>query len=600
MRLRRSRPVLVLLALALACGPCASASAADAPLIEAARIGDVEAVRAFLDRGADIDGRAADGATALHWAAYRDDLVMARLLIDAGADATAKNRAGVTPLALAGASARAALVARLIDAGADPNERMPGGETPLMMAARTGRLDVLGVLLDRGAAVDAAEDRRGTTALMWAAANGRPEAVRFLVERGADVSARSKAVPMGRGPYLAPIARDRIDDARRGVGQAGAPARTADLSDVPPLTRRDRAGARGDGSPDAAAVDEARPGDEPRGAPTRADVPEPSSALRPPRPARPLTGGLTALVFAARQGDVESARALLDAGAAVNQTTEYGWTPLLAAVHNRHYRLAMVLLERGADPGLANQGGWTPLYLATDNRNIEAGDYPTRRPDGDHLELIAALLARGVDPNARMASSTETRTIFTHQWLYEAGATPFLRAAQSGDLALLRLLLEHGADPSIPTTNGTTPLMVASGIGWVEGVTHEWSEEDTLATVRLLLDLGAGVNAADADGRTALHGAAHKGRNDIVRLLVDHGADPGARDYGSRDSIHALAGVTWQAIDYADGLVRIGVQSSIAHPETAALLRALMTEAGLPAPPEGRTLDSICVTAACQ
>ena len=79
---------------------------------------------------------------------------------------------------------------------------------------------------------------------------------------------------------------------------------------------------------------------------------------------------------------MESARALLDGGADVNQTTEYGWTPLLAAVHNRHYRLAMVLLERGADPSLANQGGWTPLYLATDNRNIEAGDYPTRRPDG--------------------------------------------------------------------------------------------------------------------------------------------------------------------------------------------------------------------------
>ena len=141
--------------------------------------------------------------------------------------------------------------------------------------------------------------------------------------------------------------------------------------------------------------------------------------------------------------------------------------------------------------------------------------------------------------------------------------------------------------------------MVASGIGWVEGVTYEWSEADTLATVRLLLELGTDVDAADGDGRTALHGAAQKGRDDVVRLLVDHGADLAARDHGSRDSIHALAGVTWQAIDYADGLVRIGVQSSIAHPETAALLRALMTEAGLPIPPEGRTLDSVCVTAVC-
>ena len=124
-------------------------------------------------------------------------------------------------------------------------------------------------------------------------------------------------------------------------------------------------------------------------------------------------------------------------------------------------------------------------------------------------------------------------------------------------------------------------------IGWVEGVTYEWSPEDTLDTVRSLIEVGADVNAVDDDGRTALHGAAHKGRNDVVRVLVDHGADLAARDYGSRDSIHALAGVTWQAIDYADGLVRIGVQSSIAHPETAALLRELMDEAGLAGPARG-------------
>ena len=488
-------------------------------------------------------------------------------------------------------------MARLLEAGADPNERLPGGETPLMMAARTGRLAVMDVLLDGGADVNAAEERRGTTALMWAAANEHPDAVRLLVERGADVSARSKTVPMGRGPYLAPIARDRIEDARRGVGQAGAPARTADLSDVPPQTRPDRDAAVGADDPGGAAVETRVDSGSGRSAgPADAGSAPPRG---PRRRARPLTGGLTALVFAARQGDLESARLLLDAGADVNRTTEYGWTPLLTAVHNRYYRLAAFLLGRGADPDIANNGGWSPLYIATDNRNIESGDYPTRRPDLDHLELIGLLLAGGADPNARMASSTETRTIFTHQWLYEPGATPFLRAAQSGDLTLLRLLLEHGADPALATTNGTTPLMVASGIGWVEGVTYEWSEEDTLATVRLLLELGADVNAADRDGRTALHGAAHKGRNDVVRVLVDHGADLAARDHGSRDSIHALAGVTWQAIDYADGLVRIGVQSSIAHPETAALLRALMTEAGLPVPPEGRTLDSVCVTAVC-
>src|SRR5215471_11772276 len=126
--------------------------------------------------------------------------------------------------------------------------------------------------------------------------------------------------------------------------------------------------------------------------------------------------------------------------------------------------------------------------------------------------------------------------------------------------------------------------MVASGIGWVEGVTYEWSRDANDETVKMLLDLGIDVNLHNSEGRTALMGAAHKGRNEVIQLLVDHGADLAAHDIGSRDTIHALAGVTWQAIDYADGLVRIGVQSAIAHPESAALLRKLMKDRGLPTP----------------
>src|SRR5262249_59620641 len=198
-------------------------------------------------------------------------------------------------------------------------------------------------------------------------------------------------------------------------------------------------------------------------------------------------------------------------------------------------------------------------------------------------------------------SSTETRTIFTHQWLQVEGATPFLRASQSGDIVLLKLLLEHGADPKIYTDDNVTPLMVASCIGWVQGVTYEWSPEQTLATVKMLLDLGADVNAQDVlDGRTALMGAAHKGRNDVVELLVQHGADLALRDIGSRDTIHALAGVRWQAIDYADGLVRVGVQSAIAHPDTSKLLRQMMKDRHMAVPDEGRTLASICVVDLCK
>jgi ankyrin repeat protein len=165
----------------------------------------------------------------------------------------------------------------------------------------------------------------------------------------------------------------------------------------------------------------------------------------------------------------------------------------------------------------------------------------------------------------------------------------------------MKLLLAHGADPSIPTDFNVTPLMVASGIGWVEGVTYEWSPQETLETVKFLLDHGADVNAQDTeDLRTALMGAAHKGRNDVIELLVQHGADLSLHDIGSRDTVHSLAGVSWQANDYADGMVRVGVQSSIPHPETAALLRRMMQERGLTVPPQGRTLASICVTDLCK
>ncbi len=158
-------------------------------------------------------------------------------------------------------------------------------------------------------------------------------------------------------------------------------------------------------------------------------------------------GGLTALVFAAREGDIDSARALLDGGANVNQQTEYGWTPLLTAVNNRNYRLAKLLLERGADPNIANNSGWSPLYLATDNRNIEGGDYPVPKPDLDHLEIITALLDKGANPNAPVKENTLTRTIFTMQWFWEDGATPFIRAAQSSDTELMKLLLKSRPIP---------------------------------------------------------------------------------------------------------------------------------------------------------
>jgi ankyrin repeat protein len=567
------------------------AVAAGSDVADAAMRQDPGHLNHLIAAKADVNSAQPDGSTALHWAAYHGDSHTASQLLNAGADPNARTATGMTPLLLACESGNADLVRLLLNAHADPSFALSHGETPLMMAARTGSVPVLKLLLSRGAKIDAREQLRGTTALMWAAANSNTEAVRFLASKGADVSARSATTKPGRAPYLADSSRDRIKEFLEGVGQGGT---TVD-----------------ENAPEAKIPDSAQTDEEARAAARHrleaqisaakaALAKYPASDGREKRPDKQW-GGLTPLLFATREGSLATVKALLEAGAGVNQTSEFGWTALLVATQNRSYLLGVYLLEQGADPNIANEGGWNPLYIATDNRNIEGGDYPTRKPDMDHLDFIKRLLAAGANPNLRMRSSTETRTVFTHQWLYEEGATPFLRAAQSGDLVLMKLLLEHGADPSIPTEHNVTPLMVACGIGWVEGVTYEWSPQETYDTVKFLLGRGAEVNAQDTlDERTALMGAAHKGRNDVVQLLVDHGADLAIHDIGSRDSIHTLAGVSWQAIDYADGLVRVGVQSAVPHPETAALLRKLMEQRGLQAPAEGRTLASICITDICK
>ena len=304
---------------------------------------------------------------------------------------------------------------------------------------------------------------------------------------------------------------------------------------------------------------------------------------RPNRQAREPDGGeLTPLVYAARAGSIDAARVLLDAGADVNQLTRYGWSPLLAATQNRNYQLGKFLIEHGADVNLANKGGWTPLYLATDNRNLEGGDYPTRKPDMDDLEYITLLLDAGADPECAI-----DREHGDPHRLHQPVARRRRRDRFPARLAVrrrrvMRLLLERGADPKINTKLGVTPLAAAAGIGWVEGVTSEHSPEQTVEAVKMLLELGIDPNFQADTGRTALHGAAHKGATEVVRVLVAAGARMDIRDFGNTDNRGSpeLAARTWLPIDYADGLVRVGVQSAIAHPETAKVLREPMLASG--------------------
>src|SRR5712671_1433237 len=609
---------------------------------DAAMRGDKAAVRALIDKKADVNAPQNDGATALHWAIYRGDRELAQLLIRSGANVKAANREGATPLWLAAVGGDASILSALVEGGADVNEKLPLGRSPLMIAARTGKVDAMKVLLDHGADPNAKDTLRGTTPLMWAADEGHADAIKLLIDRGADFKARSAPVERGRGPALG-----KSGDPRRAVAALGAAIAAGQqipgLGQLGGLNGSPRAAGRGDveaasaaggrgdvtavtggggraaastgsgqatgaGQAAAAGGGQGRGRGRNGGAAAGADGFDQNddaavAAFGFGRGPQPKDGGqLTPLVFAVRANDLESVKTLLAAGADVNQTTGYGWSPLLVATQNRYYKLAAYLLEHGADPNLANKGGWVTLYLATDNRNIENGDYPVRKGDMDHLDFIKLLLDKGAKVNTRIKDSTETRTVFTNQWLDENGATAFLRASQSGDVVLMKLLLARGADPKIKTELGVSALHVAAGIGWVEGITYEWSSKDTLEAVRMLLDLGLAPNDQAATGRVALHGAAHKGATAVAQLLVDRGARLDVRDYGNTDNrgSRELSTHTWLPVDYADGLVRVGVQSAIPHPETGLLLRKLMTAAGLQAPPVGRTLESICITEACQ
>jgi ankyrin repeat protein len=276
---------------------------------------------------------------------------------------------------------------------------------------------------------------------------------------------------------------------------------------------------------------------------------------------------MTALLFAARQNDLPSVRALLAAGADVKETAADGSSAILVAILNGHYELANFLLEHGADPNAVDGKGRAALYAAVDMRNLEWSTRPAP-PEKDNmteLDLIKALLAHGANANARLTKKVPLRgqPSFDGRWANMIGATPFWRAAQSDDITVMKLLVEKGADPLLATNDHTTPLMVAAGVGWSDGQSHG-SQGDAPEALKLCIGWGGDVNAANDIGYTALHGAAFRGANEVVKLLVEKGAKMDVKNQEGR-----------LPVNMAEGM-HIGPGGWVEHEDTAALLRKLM------------------------
>jgi ankyrin repeat protein len=282
-------------------------------------------------------------------------------------------------------------------------------------------------------------------------------------------------------------------------------------------------------------------------------------------------GGFTPMLFAAREGSLAATRVLVEAGADVNLPDPDGISPTMMSIINGHYDTAAALIRApGVNVNAVDKAGRTALYFAADMHRLEwLFSRPTPKPSGDldSLDVVKLLLERQANPNARLTGRPFAihHDSNGHPSLVE-GSTPFMKAASTSDVALMRILLEHGADPSLTTKNGTTSMMLAAGLEWRE-IASLGTEQESLEALELLAARGGDVNAANAAGETALHGAAQRGADEIVRWLVEHGARLDATNAAGRTPL-----------DEAKGQAN-GSGDAVRRPErlsTEALLRELM------------------------
>lgn len=464
---------------------------ADLTLAEAARQRDMYAVEQLLAAGGDPNALGQFSTPALHWAIHYSEPEITARMLQAGADPNLRNPdTGITPLSIALAGTDPALVALLLEAGADPNGQLPDGDTPLMLAARDGMSAFVDLLIRHGAAPDARHAEFGYSPLMLAANAGDAASVRLLLATGVDVNAATSRI--GTENWIKPNGQPGFGNGI-GIIRGGTPADRG---------RRD-----------------------------------------------PLQGGMTALLYAARHDYTEVAAALLDAGADIGQADANGIFPLLMAISNGNAPMAQFLIGRGAAVNGADWYGRSPLWEAVNVRNLYV-DSETLQNGVDRdamLGVIRTLLDSGADVNARTRETPPFRNHFlgvgSLEWVDFTGQTPFLSAALAGDVTVMKLLLEHDADPFIDTFQGTSALMAAAGINWVVYQTYTEGPAQLLEAVKLCHELGMDVNQVNSMGLSALHGAANRGSNDIIKYLVAQGARLDALDKENRSPLDWAKGV---------------------------------------------------------
>ena len=530
-------------------GP-AAAAAPDTRLVEAMARQDKQTARALMKQGVDVNAQAADGATALQWAAHWDDLEFVNLFLKAGATVNAADAHGVTALALACENVSVRTVDALLNAGANPNIARTSGMTPLFDAIDVASADLVAALLARGANVNAATSKTRITALMWAIGEGHSAIAKTLLEAGADVQAVT-------------------------------------------------------------------------------------------------TDGFSALTFAARMGDIDTAKMLLAAGLPVNEVGGDRVHALPYAALSGQDAFAVFLLDQGADANARLSGvtalhaasGNASQFVADWQRARSGGvglgtGFTGFGPggggsrglgnSGGRLALLRALLARGARVNEPITASAMAQSYIgrptkgafesfscgtgdfrgaTALWLAAMAANgsggAFLFAAgnagagaarpadearrRSPALEAIETLLAAGADLTLTSDDGTTPLMVAAGLGrctFNPNINRGARSPDAEAAVTLLLDAGADINAVNEADFTALHGAAFRGLNEVVKILVDRGAHINARDYRGRTAFRIAEGAK-QSFQFQ------------AYSETAAFIKSLGadTRLGVPGTVQERMRD---------